>query len=312
MRNSVSNSGLWARYVVVAACWGTCYLWIKIGLRELSPLQVVFWRLFFSAGFLYAVLCWRKETAYLFRVNGKHFFMMAFLSPFAPFLLVAWAQKYVDSGVASILNGTTLLFGVVLSAIFLKDEPLTKRKIIAVLIGFLGVMLLFQDNLVASFWGGQVAGKLAVLLSSVSYGACSVFARAKFKETPPAVQNTGVTLSAFAYVLCLAFFVEGGVVIPRLPLTWVAVLWLAIFGNVIAYSLYFSLLQQWGVARAASVNYVYPLIGLVLGGVFLGEPMTVSLLLGAVLIVISVVILKKSKGFSGASPKNPLVSEQSP
>jgi drug/metabolite transporter (DMT)-like permease len=210
-----------------------------------------------------------------------------------PFVLISWGQQFIDSGVASILNGTVPLWAMVFGHYFLVDEQMTWRRVGGILTGFLGVILLVSGELGTRIAANAVLGQAAVILAAVAYGGSSVFARRVLREVSPILQAFTTILVADVLVWAATGVVEAPIVVPELPLTWFAVVWLGLLGSCLAYLLYFYLIQAVGPTQASMVTYLIPVLGVALGVMFLDERITFQLIGGSVLVGLGVWIVNR-------------------
>ena len=208
-----------------------------------------------------------------------------------PFVLITWGEKSIDSAVASVLNSTVPLFTLVIAHLFLRDEPITARRAVGLLIGFAGVLILMARDLEFGDLRSGLLGQAAVLLAAVSYASASVFVRRTMREVSPLVQ--AFVPMAFADVLVWSIATQAGTPgrLPMLSNTWIALLWLGLLGSCVAYLIYYSLLRSLGATRATMVTYVFPVVGVALGVLFLHERADWHLLAGAALVISSIAVV---------------------
>jgi len=214
-----------------------------------------------------------------------------------PFYLIAWGETQIDSSVASILNGTTPLFTIVAAHFLLHDEKITVSRVFGLLLGFAGVIVLVTrgqsttgllQGLIAGGSTGVVLGKLAVVGASFCYAVSTVLLRKTLRNMPSFELATCILLVGSIVAWIVVYFVNPPVILPTKPITWFALAWMGLLGSSLAFMLYFYLLNTWGATRAAFTNYIFPLVGLGLGIVFLKEKADWSLAFGALLIVAGV------------------------
>ena len=165
---------------------------------------------------------------------------------------------------------------------------MTWPKVVGLLIGFAGVIILMSKDIGASF--GSVLGQLAVVLASAFYAGSAVFARKTTEDTPGILRSAVPLVSATAIMWLGTFFLERPIHIPQLGITWIALLFLGILGSGLAFVLSYYLIHEIGPTRTSMVTYLFPLGGVVLGVAFLNEALSWQLLVGAVLIVLSLVV----------------------
>jgi len=280
----------WALFIAVGVIWSSSFLWIKIALEEVGPITLVAYRsllgLIVTGG---AVFIQRKRWPRA-PIEWLPLLVLGITNIAAPFFLISWAEQEIDSAVASILNALVPLFTLVIAHYFLRDDRMTLQRVFGLLIGFCGVIVLLSKDI----QGGQhdsLLGQGAVILATLFYAVSSVYARRSTQQVPGLVRGAAPLVSASAVTWLGAGTLEGPVAIPKLPLTWVALLWLGVLASGIAFVMMYSLLHEVGPTRATMVTYLLPLGGVVLGVVFLNEELSWQLALGALLIFASILVV---------------------
>ncbi len=279
----------WLRFWLLSLVWGTSFLWIKIAVSEVGPLVLVGFRALIGALGLLGVLAAGKELQggwSRLRPWLGAFALVGLINIVVPFVLISWSEQYIPSGIASILNSTTPLFSMILATVFLRSERLTLARLAGLVVGFGGVVLMFLPEIFSgSAQRPNLAGQAAMLVAALSYAGGGILVRLKGGGLPSNVQAFLQLASASLIVWAAALGFEHPLVLPALPLTWLALLWLGLLGSCLAYILYFSLIHSIGPVRASTVTYVLPLIGVLLGAVFLGEQLTWTAVAGGGLIL---------------------------
>lgn len=277
----------WMAFVLLGLAWGSSFLWIKLAVQEVGPFTLVAFRLLFGVAGLLAVVAYSRPA---WPRDLRQWLILAILgltNTAVPFVLISWGEIHIDSAVAAILNSTVPLFTMVIAHLFLHDDRLTWSRLAGLLIGFVGiVVLLFRD--VEGGLGGSALGQAAVLLAAIFYAGSSVFARRNARGLSPIVHALVPLVAADAAIWLAAPWLEAPFSPPRLPLTWLAIAWLGLVGSCLAYLLYFHLLHSVGPTRTTLVTYVFPLVGVILGVLFLGEQLDWHLLAGGALVVSSI------------------------
>ncbi|MCP4361277.1 MAG: DMT family transporter, partial [Chloroflexi bacterium] len=194
------------------------------------------------------------------------FFQNAF-----PFALFNWGEQYIDSALAAILNGTTPLFTIILAHLFVADDRLTPAKVLGVLVGFGGLILLIAPSLMGGF---QVTtwGLIAIAVASASYGVAIVYSRLNLRGQPPLVAPTAQLGLATLYMLPLSLFIEQPfqLPIPSLP-AFGSLITLAVFGTALAFVVFYRIIERVDASYASMVTYLVPVFGVTLGVLILGE-----------------------------------------
>lgn len=281
-------------FIGLSLAWGSSFYWIKIAVGEVGPFVLVAFRLLFGILGLTVVLFFNRPIAPLDRRTWQNLLILGITNTALPFVLISWAEQHIDSAVASILNSSVPLFTMVIAHFALNDDRMTPRRVLGLLVGFAGVVVLTVRDI-----GGDVRLNLlaqgAMILAVLFYAGSSVMARRNTKGIQPAVQALIPLLSAEAFITTGALLVESPVQFPALPMTWIALIWLGLIGSCLAYLFYFYLLHSIGPTRATMVTYTFPVVGVALGVGFLGETLDVYLVTGAVLILGSLLIVNRKK-----------------
>jgi drug/metabolite transporter (DMT)-like permease len=284
----------WLLFCLVGIIWGTSFLWIKIAVQEISPVLLVGYRtLFASIGLgLIWLFTFKNYNVRWIDVRNRllDFSIMGAINIAFPWLLFSWAGNLIDSGTSSVLNGAMPLFTILISPIFIADDHLTLPKVIGLLTGFVGVVVLMLPSLDEG-WSASIAGQAGVLLATIFYAAGAVFARKRSQGFPPQFQALMQLSLGSLITWVIALFFVSPILLPVQPLTWIATLWLGLIGSCLAFIIYFKLLHQIGPIRTSSVTYISPLIGVLLGILFLGEQFSWYAVIGTVFILSGVTIV---------------------
>jgi drug/metabolite transporter (DMT)-like permease len=281
----------WGAFALLGLVWGSSFLWIKIAVEEIGPFMLVALRLLFGLiGLLGVMWAQRQSFPRERRVLLAFLFMGAFNTAI-PFTLISWGETKIDSGLASILNGTVPLFTIVIAHFWLHDEKITLPRIAGLIVGFIGVVVLVSRDIGPEGLTGNIWGQLAVIAASICYATAITFSRRYLRGQSPVVQSTMTLLIADAMMWIATPIFERPLRFPTLPMTWLAIAWLGLLGSCLAYLLFFYLINAWGPTRASLVTYVFPVIGLILGIIFLREVADWRLIVGSILIVGGIVVV---------------------
>jgi drug/metabolite transporter (DMT)-like permease len=282
----------WIAFLGLSLVWGSSFLFIKIALEEVGPFTLAGTRVLIGAIALTITAVMTKAKWDLSREQYINLIVIGFANTALPFFLISWGEILVDSSVASILNGTVPLFVAILAYFWLRDEQLSSNKLVGMLIGFIGVVLVMARDGLAGFQF-NIQSQLAILLAAVSYAFSSVYIRKKTPGIPFVVQAAGSLIFANFFLWIGAFLFERPISIPVQSQTWIALVWLGLAGSYIAYLLYFFLLNSAGPSRSVMVTYIMPVVGVVLGVLILGERLDLQLILGTILVISSVVVVNR-------------------
>jgi len=280
----------WAGLVLLALIWGASFLSVRIALIEVPVITSVLHRTFWAMLVLWAVVAvMRLPLPRDPRIWGA-FLVMGCLNNVIPFALMAWAQLHVETGLASILNASTAIFGVIVAALVLADERLTLRKAVGVTIGFLGVATAIGLDALAGFDLRSVA-QIAVIAGTLSYALAGAWARLRLSGLAPEVAAAGMLTGSTFVLLPAALLIDG---LPRFdlaPLTWVAMGYYSLIATAGAYLLFYRVLASAGSGNAMLVTLLIPPVAILLGAIVLGETLHPSAFVGLALLVLGMLIL---------------------
>ena len=285
------STQVWLAFLLLALAWGSSYLWIKIGLGSLTPLTLVAGRLLFGAAFLALVVASAREELPRTRRMYGHLLVMSVINIVVPFTLITVGEQSIDSALASILNATVPLGVIVIAPFFLPDERITPARVAGLAVGFAGVILLVAPDLV-NLGDSDITGELMLLGSSLSYAIGNVYNRKNVRGLRPMIPALFQVSFAAVIIVALAAIIDRPweAFSPE-PVAIVAVVWLGILGSGIAYLCYFFVLQHWGATRTSTIAYVLPVVGIALGFVVLGDPITINRIAGTALIIAGVAVV---------------------
>lgn len=291
---SRASRSTWLLFLALAGMWGSSYLFIKIGVETITPLTLVAGRLFFGLVLLVAAVGIARERLPREARIYRHLVVMAVLNIVIPFFLITWAEQTTDSALAAILNATVPLFTIVFAASFLHDEPITLNRVVGLAIGFVGVVIIVSRNLVLD--DGSIAGEIALIGSSISYGMGNVYNRRNVRGLRPMIPALFQVGIAFAIVSVLAFVFERPLETQLTRDGLFAIVWLGVLGSGFAYLAYFRILGEWGATRTSMVAYLLPIVGIGLGVAVLGESVDARVLAGTTLVIGGVALVNSRFG----------------
>ena len=282
----------WLRLVTLATIWGSSFLFTELALVDLGPLTVVNLRLLLAALSLLLVWQWRRLPWRIDRRLWRALLLMAIVNNILPFTLIVWAQTHISASLASILNASVPLFGVVLAWFFARDEQPSLIKFIGVAIGFIGVIVLIAPD-GESLEAATLGGKIAVLTATFCYAASIIYGK-RFKRwqvptlVPAALQATIGALLLLPITLALETPWNYQISTIWTP---IATICLGVFCSAIAYLLFFRILASAGAVNLMLVTLLIPISGCLLGAIFLQESLTRANLVGMLIIFTGLIII---------------------
>ena len=272
MINQEMTGREWAILLFLAVIWGGAFLFIGIAVRHVEPLTYVWLRLTIAAGAMWLFLKLRGGKLGLPREVWGSILLLALLNNALPFTLFGWGQTHIASGLASILNATTPIWGVLVAHLFTQDERMSPRKVAGVLLGFGGVATMIGPTLLADV-GTDALAQLACIMASLSYAIAAVWAR-RFRRMglSPLSVTTGQLSAGALIMLPMAIFIDQPWTQPLPPLSaWAAIAALAVFCTALGYVLYFRLIDSAGATNALLVTLLVPPFAILFGSLFLDE-----------------------------------------
>lgn len=275
--------------LLLGALWGASFLFIKLGLESFPPLTLVSLRLLSSAVLLYALLRLRGGRLPATRRGWADLAFVGVFGTVLPWLLITWGEQHISSGLAAILNATTPLFSILLAYVWTREEQLSAARTAGVLLGFVGVVVAVgADNLDLASSGTQ--GQLAVLGAAACYGVSAIYGRRAFRGLPPLVPAAGQMITGSAALVPIALLVDGPPTATPTLAALGGMAGLSLIGTVLAYILFYWLLERLGASRASMVTYLLPPFALLYGWLWLQEPLHSNALLGLGLVVAGILV----------------------
>ena len=287
MINQEMTGREWAVLLVLAVIWGGAFLFIGVAVRHVDPLTYVWLRLTIAAGAMMLFLKFKGEKLNLPREVWGSVAVLALLNNALPFALFGWGQTHIASGLASILNATTPIWGVLVAHFFTADERMTPRKIAGVLLGFAGVATMIGPMLLANV-GTDAIAQLACIAAALCYAFAAVWAR-RFRQMglKPMSVTAGQLTAGALMMLPLALLVDQPWTQPFPPVTaWGAIVALALLCTAFGYVLYFRLIETAGATNALLVTLLVPPFAILFGSLFLSEVLAPQDFIGLALIAL--------------------------
>lgn len=290
-------------WLVLCLIWGTTWIFIKIGLEDLPPISFASIRFILALFILAAIILIKRIPLPATKKDWKLLGITGFLQFSVNYSLVFWSEQFITSGLAAVLQAMITIFGLALAWVHLPSERITKLKIFAVILGIIGVAVIFIEQLqVNSFWA--FAGCVAIVVGAYAAAHASILTKAYGFKIHPASLVFGQMICGILPLIIYALTVEGNPLL--INWTWTAVisvLYLTIFGTIAAFWLYYWLLSKIESTKAMTIALVTPLIAVFFGWLFLGEQMPRQTVFGAILILSSVGLIVFRKSIKKIEPK---------
>lgn len=293
MEQKTISARAWVELLLLGLIWGASFMTIRIALDEVSVLSSVVHRVGWAAAALWLIIWLRRLNIPSNPMVWLGFLVMGVLNNVLPFSLMAWGQLYIESGLTSILNAVTAIFGVIVAALFFADERLTALRLLGVGLGFAGVVCVMGPAALTGFDIRSTA-QLAVLAGTLSYAFASVWGRLRLGDLSPLVAAAGMLTGALLIMLPLTLLREGHVDMPTTLRGTMAIAYYALIATAGAYLLYYRVLGQAGSGNLMLVTLVIPPVAIALGTWALDETLNPNAYIGFGFLALGLLVVNLS------------------
>jgi drug/metabolite transporter (DMT)-like permease len=275
----------------LALIWASAFFNIKIATYSFGPVTIAFLRVFFGA-IPVLLLCYYKDIKIeAFSKDWHWFAMIGFINLVAPFFLIAYGVKSVQSNLAAILMSTTPLSSTILGHFYTKNEKFNFIKTFGILIGFSGILYLFSDNLLID--DNNFVSALLILLGSTCYVVGGVLTLKISKKKNENVTGSILIWAVIILIPLVSFIEQPWNVTPRLDST-ISVIYLGLVSTGVAWLLRFRILVKNGLIFQSQVSYLIPIFGTILSYIFLKELITIKVLISLIAVCVGIYFVRKA------------------
>lgn len=272
--------------LALATLWGASYTFIKIGVATIPPVTLIAARTLIAGAVLVVVirsrgLCLPGDAA-----SWRRFLTQACLNSVVPFTLIAWAERSVDAGLATILNSTSPIFTFLLTAAVTRHEAVTARKLIGVIAGIAGTAAIVGTQALDGL-GREVWAQLAIVVATICYAGAAIFGRG-FKSLDPMMPAAGSMLCGAAILVPASLVIDRPWTLAPSAASLAALAGLSLVSTALAFVIYFRLVQTLGSVGTTAQAYLRVPIGVGIGAVILGELLTPIAWAGLVCVLVGV------------------------
>jgi drug/metabolite transporter (DMT)-like permease len=275
-----------ALLLVLATLWGASYTFIRIGVATIPPITLIACRTLIAGLLLVAIMRWRGVRMPSDAATWRRFLFQACLNSVIPWIMVAWGERTLDAGLATILNSTAPIFTFFLTLAVTRHETLTSRKLLGVVAGMAGICLIVGVQALAGF-GEQLTAQIVTVLAAVCYAGAAIFGRG-FRDLDPMAPAAGSLLCGAAVLVPASLVFERPWTLQPSTGSMLALLALAVFSTALAFVIYFRLIQTLGSVGTTAQAYLRVPIGVAVGVVFLGEQPSPTAWIGLACVVVGV------------------------
>lgn len=292
MTNPRMSGSDWGIIMLLSLLWGGAFFMIELGLRGFPPNTLVFLRMALAVPPMLLILKVMGHRLPGDLKSWQQLFILGAINAAFPFILFFWGQTQIDSGLASILNATTPLWGVVTAHFLTRDEKATPARVVGVFLGLAGIIVMVGTDALGGI-SGSVLAQLACLAATLLYALAAVYGRTLSQSTmTPLVVATGQVITAAIIMFPVMLVVDQPWSLPTAGWdAWAGAIGLAIPSTAVAYVFYFRLIDSAGASNAMLVAFIMPVIAVILGVVALGETVELKEAAGAVLIAFGLIAI---------------------
>ena len=272
--------------LVLATLWGASYTFIRVGVATIPPITLISGRTLIAGLLLLVIMRWRGVKLPKDAATWRRFLFQACLNSVIPWTMIAWGERSLDAGLATILNSTSPIFTFFLTLAITRHEALSSRKLIGVVAGMAGICLIVGMQALTGL-GEQLTAQIVTVLAAACYAGAAIFSRG-FKGLDPIVPAAGSLLCGAAVLIPISLVVEQPWTLAPSTNSMLALLGLAVFSTAFAFVIYFRLIQTLGSVGTTAQAYLRVPIGVAAGVLFLGERLSTTAWIGLGCVVIGV------------------------
>ena len=285
------NNKTWLLVILLGFIWGSSFLFTEILLNYINPVLIVFFRVSLASIILIIYVFFFTNLEFNFSKEILlTFFTMGLLNNVIPFLLIAFAQETITGGLASILNANTSFFTIFLASLFLKDEKLTNYRLLGIIIGIIGVVVIVGFENLSQFKNFNF-GIVLMLFSCLSYSFAGIFAKIKLTNIHPTISATAMlsmsTIILFPFII---IYNANELININSSVLYYSCMF-AFICSVLAYFLYFKILETNGAGNLLICTIIIPPSSILLNAFFINEIIKIYELIGLMIITTGLIIL---------------------
>jgi drug/metabolite transporter (DMT)-like permease len=290
-----------ALLLLLATLWGASYSFIKLGVATIPPITLIAARTLVAGVLLLAIMHWRGLRLPKDAATWRRFLFQACLNSVIPWTLIAWGERSLDAGLATILNSTSPIFTFFLTLAMTRHEALSARKLFGVVAGMVGICLIVGVQALAGL-GVQLTAEIASVTATICYAGGAIFSRG-FGGLDPMAPAAGSLLCGAAILVPASLVMDRPWTLAPSTGSLLALVGLAVFSTALAFVIYFRLITTLGSIGTTAQAYLRVPIGVALGVIFLGETLTSTAWIGLGCVVIGVAAMtipaRKIAAFNG-------------
>ncbi len=278
-----------AGFVLIALMWGGSFLAIRFSIDAFPPFAAASMRVGIATAIMWLLMTWRRENETT-RAVVCHLLGIGCFTLGIPWALLFWGEQFVSPALSSIINSTTPIFTVVITALFTTHEEIRWNKWAGVVVGFVGVVVIFLPALMRGE-EGRLLGMAAIVGMAICYAVGIVWLKHVAHRVAPAPAFFYQGIGALVLLVPLSLFAEWGSFASSRWTSiegWIAISYLGVFSTALAQLIFFVLVREWGSVKASAVTYFIPLVAVMLDWIVFGTWVSVYALIGGAVVLVGV------------------------
>ena len=276
-------------FFITCTVWGSTWMFIRYGLNTIPPLFSAGLRFLVALPVLYGYVVWKKIPNPFMQKERWLLIVMGIFSFYFPFAFIYWAEQYVPTGLSSILFAVYPFCVAIFSHLMLKDKPLSVWKILGIVCGFTGVVVIFYDGIFIQNTVTLV-GMALIILSAIFQGYVVILIKKYGHDIHPMALNFGAMSVGAPLLLLSSLIVERNSYFGITPMAVFSIFYLAIIGSIFTFASYYWLLKRVEAVFLSLVAFVTPIFAVILGAIFLKEKLEPKTFLGASIVLTGILI----------------------
>lgn len=271
--------------IALGLCWGPAFMFMMISLNSFEPITIATLRVIIGAVIIYILMRACGNTLKPHLKHWKNFAVMGFFASALPFCLFPYAERFIASSVAGIINGTTPIFTAIIAHFAISEEKFSYRKLLGIIAGISGLLVIFLPSIVDGVIGNEI-GILLACAATLCYAIAMVFARKKLCKLPFLVAPSAqlIFASLFLIPVCLIFDRPFALKMPTQGSIG-AIIGLGTICTALTFSLYYNIIKRVGASYLSMSTLLFPVVAIFLGYIFLNEHLSYLTFIGAALII---------------------------
>ena len=279
------------RLFFVGAIWGGAFIFVSLALNDFQPISIAAWRVLLAAVVLIVVAYLANHKFPKSFKYWRYIFIVGCLNSALPFFLISWGQQFISAAESALLMAMGTFCALIVSHFTSQDERINPSRVLGVIVGFIGVVVLVFWDIIESGLGG-IKGQIAVMAAGCSYAISTVIAR-RIAHLPSISTSAATMLSASLYMVPLAFLLENPIPAEAGATSLLSLVYLGVIATALAVTVRFTIIRANGAVFMSQVGYLVPLFGVIWSGLYFSDAINLQTSLSLILILAGIAITRR-------------------